>query len=230
MEEYKNAKQQLHLILDQKEVFWRQRSKQLWLQAGEKNIKFFHAAYNSRRRANRIQRLKDEEGHWFDWENGLHEHIKSYYQKLFTANVVQENHILDCVPKTITDDQNALLLDTVSAEEVRKAAFQMHPNKAPGLDGMTPAFFQKHWGIVGQDIVQLVKHFFLTGEVPRELNETNIVLVPKKNNPSTLSELRPIALCNVVMKIITKVIANRLKLQLETVISDSQNALSQDGS
>lgn len=57
-----------------------------------------------------------------------------------------------------------------------------------------------------------------------ELNETNIVLVPKKNNPSTLSELRPIALCNVVMKIITKVIANRLKLQLETVISDSQNA------
>ncbi|KAL8106994.1 hypothetical protein AgCh_023701 [Apium graveolens] len=225
---YRKAKEDLFLVLDQKEVFWRQRSKQLWLQAGEKNTKFFHASCNARRRTNRIQRLKDEEGHWYDWENGLHEHIKNYYEHLFTSNGTQEEEVLNCVPKSITEDQNAELLKSISDEEVRFAVFQMHLDKSPGPDGMTPAFFQKHWQVVGQDIVKLVKRFFSTGEIEMGLSETNIVLIPKKKSPAMLTELRPIALCNVVMKIITKVIANRLKRVLDTVISSSQSAFLPD--
>lgn len=41
----------------------------------------------------------------------------------------------------------------------------MHPEKAPGPDGMTPAFFQKHWQNVGEDVYNLTKHFFATGEL-----------------------------------------------------------------
>ncbi|WOG89983.1 hypothetical protein DCAR_0209224 [Daucus carota subsp. sativus] len=100
----------------------------------------------------------------------------------------------------------------------------MNPDKAPGPDGMTPAFFQKHWGIVGRDVVKLTRHFFTTGELSPGLNTTNLVLIPKKKNPTLVSELRPIALCNVVMKIITKVMANRLKEVLNVVVSDTQSA------
>lgn len=56
----------------------------------------------------------------------------------------------------------------------------MHPDKAPGPDGMTPAFFQKYWHIVGEDIYKLTKYFFTTGEIQQGLNDTNIVLFQKR--------------------------------------------------
>lgn len=71
VQDYKDTKYQLYLILDRKEVFWRQRSKQLWLNAGDKNTKFFHTACNKRQRTNIIVKLKDESGEWIDWQNGL---------------------------------------------------------------------------------------------------------------------------------------------------------------
>lgn len=67
----------------------------------------------------------------------------------------------------------------------------------------------------------MVKDFFLTGELVGDINATNIVLIPKKKHPCKLTELRPIALCNVIMKIITKVLANRLKKVLDSIISDT---------
>lgn len=123
--------------------------------------------------------------------------------------------------RTITEEQNEVLLSEVTVEEVKFALFQMHPDKSPGLDGMTQRFFQRHWSIVGDDIVKMVKEFFSEGVILEGLNETNLVLIPKKNNLSTVGDLRPISLCNVLAKIITKVMANRLKLLLEVVVSES---------
>lgn len=84
----------------------------------------------------------------------------------------------------------------------------MHPDKAPGPDGMTPAFYQKHRSIVGNDVVNMTSRFFQEGVIEPSLNETNIVLIPKKKNPVTVGDLRPISLCNVLMKVITKVLSN----------------------
>lgn len=70
---YKEAKIKLNLILNQREIFWRQRSKQLWLHSGDQNSKYFHKCANSRRRNNRINRLQNSEGQWTDWDSGLAE-------------------------------------------------------------------------------------------------------------------------------------------------------------
>ncbi|XP_074336431.1 uncharacterized protein LOC141673577 [Apium graveolens] len=66
-ERYKIAKEKLDSIFNQREIFWRQRSKQLWLQTGDKNSKYFHKIASGRRRNNHIQRLQDGNGNWLDW-------------------------------------------------------------------------------------------------------------------------------------------------------------------
>lgn len=162
IELYKQSKQQMFLVLDQKEIFWRQRSKQLWLHAGDRNTKYFHTACSTRRRTNQIQRLKNDDGVWLDWHDGLADFITDYYAKLFTTGGTEVEEVIDCVEGKITERHNRDLLMPITDEEVKQALFHMHPDKAPGPDGMTPAFFQRHRSVVGKDIVKLVRDFFET--------------------------------------------------------------------
>ena len=100
----------------------------------------------------------------------------------------------------------------------------MHPNKAPGPDGMNPEFYQKFWDIVREDLIKACLYYLNNGVMPACLNSTLIVLISKIKKPERMSELRPIALCNVIYKVMVKAIANRLKRILSLVISESQNA------
>lgn len=194
------------------------------MQAGDQNTKFFHARASSWRKQNRILRLKNEECNWVDGETGLSEVMELYYKKLFTASNVHWDQVVECITQEITTNQNEGLLIPVDAKEVRQAVFQMHSDKSPGPDGFNPGFYQKYSDLVGHDVVQLTQQFFSTGEFPDHLADTHICLIPKKSHPETMGDLRPIALCNVVYKIVSKVLANRLKPVLSTIISDTQSA------
>ncbi|KAM6593181.1 hypothetical protein CsatA_000884 [Cannabis sativa] len=221
---FKDAENNLFEVLNQKEIFWRQRSKQLWLQEGDQNTKYFHATATSRRRSNFIHKLQRDDGSWADWDNGLPDVIADYFKTLFSSGTCNSLNVTTGISPTISEDHNTALLAPITDEEVKDALFQMHPDKSPGPDGMTPAFYQKCWHIVGKDVIKQVRSFFLFGSLPEGLNHTNIVLIPKKKNPSHMSDLRPIALCNVLYKVCSKVLANRLKVALPLVISDNQSA------
>ena len=108
--------------------------------------------------------------------------------------------------------------------EVHKALKQMYALKAPGPDGMPPIFFQNFWPIVGSLVSKTVLDFLNHGITPPKFNETHIVLVPKTKSPKNVTEYRPISLCNVIYKLASKTLANRLKKILPSIISDSQSA------
>lgn len=147
-----------------------------------------------------------------------------YFVELFTASNTEWNTVTSCIQTRVTEDHNLKLVEEVTAHEVKNALFHMYPDKSPGPDGMIPGFYQKFWHIVGGDIVNIVKQFFLTGYIDHHLRGTNIALIAKKKNPTLMTELRPISLCNIVYKIISKVMANRLKSIIDLIISDTQSA------
>ncbi|KAL6193839.1 hypothetical protein ACLB2K_034923 [Fragaria x ananassa] len=100
----------------------------------------------------------------------------------------------------------------------------MHPGKAPGPDGFSQAFYQQFWDIVGKDVVEAVKVLLESEESMRQVNNTWVTLIPKVKTPENMQQLRPISLCNVIYKICSKVLANRLKPLLDDIISPFQSA------
>lgn len=112
----------------------------------------------------------------------------------------------------------------VNEMEVKTAMFAMHYDKSPGIDGLNPEFFQSYWDVVGNDVTVFCQRFFETGELPEGVNRTLVCLIPKVKQPKQMSEVRPVSLCNVLIRIISKIMANRLKPCLNSIISDKQSA------
>ena len=85
-------------------------------------------------------------------------------------------------------------------------------------------FYQKFWHIVGNDVSSAVLDFLNFGNMILEINYTHIVLIPKIKSLEKMTDFKPISLCNVIYKIISKVLANRLKIILPQLISPTQIA------
>ncbi|KAK5786023.1 hypothetical protein PVK06_040648 [Gossypium arboreum] len=100
----------------------------------------------------------------------------------------------------------------------------MDPNKAPGIDGLLGSFFKHHWEIVGKDTISYCLEVLNGNKNISSVNETMIILIPKIKNPCELTNFCPISPCRFVYKIISKVLANRLKAALPSCISQNQSA------
>ena len=167
----------------------------------------------------------DEAGTWQQDEDKVETTLVSYYKTLFTSSVpVNLEEVLNGVPQVVNTEMNEQLIREFMASEVEQALFQMGPLKAPGPDGMSPIFYQKYWHIVGPDVMDGVLSCLRDGILLKKINHTNICLIPKIQNPLSAKDFRPISLCNVLYKIVAKVLANRLKTVLPHVISETQSA------
>ena len=100
----------------------------------------------------------------------------------------------------------------------------MHDLKAPGPDGFPALFYKNLWPTVGNDVVKAVTSFFLRGSMPREVNCSLIVLIPKVSNPTSVNHFRPISLCNIIYKIISKLLVDKLRPLLDKLIAPAQSA------
>ena len=84
----------------------------------------------------------------------------------------------------------------------------MHSDKALRPDGFNLVFYQKFWHILGDDVYNIMVSWLTYETFPDSLNETHIALIPKCDNPEYMKDLRPISLCNVIYKIMAKMLAN----------------------
>ena len=124
----------------------------------------------------------------------------------------------------VNEEHGLTLTRPVTDKEIKDTLFDIRDDKAPGPDGFSSAFFKKAWNIIGFDVCEAVKEFFRSGRLLKQINHAAVVLVPKNANASRVEDFRPISCCNVVYKLISKIIAQRLSPILEDLVDSAQSA------
>src|SRR5262249_47639825 len=132
--------------------------------------------------------------------------------------------VSQAIRPVVTDSMNDKLAAPPSQTEISEAVFGLGGMKTPGPDGFSGFFFQKHLQGVEPSIRAMVEDFFATSRLQPNLNKTNLILIPKTQHPTIVTQYRPISLCNFNYKIIAKVLANRLKTLLSDLIYPNQSA------
>ncbi|KAA3468713.1 reverse transcriptase [Gossypium australe] len=215
----------LNLEADKEELYWEQRARVIWLKNGDRNTSLFHKMTGHRKVRNKIAALEDEFDNRFSANEDMIKVATGYSEKLFSASEAGfDEHIFGLVEKIVIACMNESLTKQFSEEDICNAVKSMPPLKAPGVDGFVATFFQRYWHIVGPSISGYCLDILNEQKEIGDINKTRIVLIPKIDNPKNMSYFQPISLCNVIYKIIPKVLVNRMSDILGDCINEAQGA------
>jgi hypothetical protein len=196
-----------------------------WLREGDQNTGYFHRKASGRKKKNKITKLTKPDGSLTEIEDEFLDIATNYFKELYKEDSdVNPSNLLNLFELKVSDEMNKSLIADFTDDEIGDALFQIGPLKAPGPDGLPARFFQRNWGLLKKEVCAAIKLFFSNGVMPDNFNMTQIVLIPKVDNATDLKEYRPISLCNVIYKVISKCLVNRLRPYLQNLISENQSA------
>ncbi|GJU91131.1 RNA-directed DNA polymerase, eukaryota, reverse transcriptase zinc-binding domain protein [Tanacetum coccineum] len=218
LEEYQEAIREEYSLLCQK-------AKVEWLKEGDRNTAYFYKTIKERVHRGRIMTIRNEEGVRFEKEE-VAEQIVAHFEKFIGENRNVQNLYgrRTIFTNKLNAHESLEMVRAVSDAEIKNAIFEIEDSKAPGPDGYNAIFFKSSWRIIGSEVSQAIRDFFVLGKLLGEVNATLITLVPKITTPDRVSDYRPIACCNVLYKCISKILTNRIKKSLEKLVSNNQSA------
>lgn len=227
-EAFNKTKQELEFYYDCENSYWKQRARISWHLEGERNTKYFHTIA-TKRRNNLVTNLKDDMGNWttdlIEIASIAFRHFSSIFQASDGLTYTQIGEHLDQIfIQTLGPEKIDSLCYPPSFQEVESAVFSLPKDSAPGPDGFHASFYQKNWDLVSKDVFNMVSYMWEKVHLLKAMNKTNVVLIPKTRHPQSLKDFRPISLSNVSYKFFSKVLCNRLKNVLPTIIHPCQNA------
>eukprot|EP00253_Pinus_taeda_P025340 PITA_25340 len=176
---------------------------------------------------NTISHIQNEQGERIEDQTSIESEFLNYFKQAHQEPYIDRmpaiESILSNILKLISEEHNQLLLKPVDLQEVEIVVHQLKAGKAPSPDGFTSNFFHHFWDLIKLEVSQVVEESRSLRWMYLGLNSTFMVLIPKEAEPSTHDKYRPIALCNIIYKIVSKVIASRLKTLLPLIISPEQS-------
>jgi len=203
-------------------ICWQQ-SRAHWLREGDANSKKIHGIMSSRRRGNDMSCFLVD-GVLIEGVDNIRREVFSHFSTHFQASNVQRPSIEGLQFSSLSQGEGASLVKPFSVEEVKAAVWDYDNYKCPGPDDITFGFIKDFWDIPRDDVMRFLVEFHRNGRLTKGINSTFIALIPKVESLQQLNNFRLISLVGSMYKILAKVLANRLRSIIGSVISDSQSA------
>jgi hypothetical protein len=208
-------------LLNIQKIYWKQRASIKWITEGDICSRFFHAHATVKHKRNTIASLTDENG----IIHSEHNHKSNLLWDAFKSRLGSSDFLgIDFdLTDLLTRNEDLQWLDSpFTKQEIDNIIKSLPSDKSPGPDGFNTNFITKCWHIIAQDFYDLCEKFYQEEVCLRSINGSFIVLIPKKDNPQKVGDFRPISLLNNSMKIITKLLANRLQTMMTRLVHRNQ--------
>ncbi|KAF5464713.1 hypothetical protein F2P56_014767 [Juglans regia] len=204
--EWLNCQQDHSQWVHREETLACQKSRTKWLVEGDDNIGFFHASIRFRKQSKRIVKMRLDDGRTLDTGEAVHEEAVVFFQRLLSVAPIASNlDEMELVQPVVSMEENEALCTAPTLEEIKRSLWSMMA-----------------WDIVKEDLLEMVEDFFAGQPLSTFFGATNLVLIPKVDEPLGFGQFSPISLYSVVYKIMSKIMVFRLALLLEKIISPEQ--------
>ena len=223
--EIDKCQKELKHIYEEKAEGAKIRSRIQWWESGEKSTKYFHNLEKRNAKEKVWERILDKENAIQYGTQNIMKCQVEFYNSLYTSQDTcqeKQDKFLACLDKEISEDNRIMLDQDITIDEANKAVNLMKCNKSPGPDGIIVEFYKCFWNIIGGDLLQIYDNSFKNEELPYTQYMAIITLLYKKGQREDITNWRPISLLNVDVKILSKILAERLKRVLPELIHVDQ--------
>ena len=179
------------------------RSKELWVEQGEKPTKYFLNLEKMRQRKKEMTELKSHSGELLSDSNDIRKEMNDFYQDLFSeeeVDLVAQDWLLDQLSMSLDEQEQASCEGLLTVEDCREALNGMDTGKSPSTDSLTAEFYIAFWAVLGNDLVEVLNYGFQHGQLFVSQRRGLLSLIFKKGQkrdlsnwpfPNSIFKLRP---------------------------------------
>lgn len=201
------------------------RSRCKWYEDGEKSSSYFLKLEKYRGETKLFSKIIKQDGSVSSDQNDIMETQVNFYEELYSSEECDQSmqdYFLNNIGKTLKQDEAEVCEGPVTLKEANEALLSMGNNKSPGADGFTKEFYVRFWNILGQDLVNVLNLNFEMGQMTESQKEAIVTLLYKKGDRADIKNWRPISLLCIDYKILTKILATRLRKVIDKIIENGQ--------
>ncbi|XP_071704786.1 uncharacterized protein [Rutidosis leptorrhynchoides] len=205
----------------------KQKARLRWNLEGDENTRFYHSVIQGKQNKSNIKGFLVQ-GTWVENPIAIKTAVFDHFSKLFMEPEAMRPTLEELFYPILTTDEASTFEGHFTEEEIWNAIKDCGSSKAPGPDGFNFHFFKKFWSIIKSDLIDATTWFWDTGEISKGCNASFITLVPKKADALGLGDFRPISLIGSYYKIVVKILSNRLRKVIPSLVGPEQSGFLKD--